>query len=373
MMMCVLSAGRECVQPGDYPANTCSICAYSHTLIPNTNPLMYSYTDTSPSLSGCLRLWLEQDTVCPTCRFSLSAELRTGSRRGGQEREEEEGEGVQGRLRRHRNWLLHFNGASIASWLPTFSVELHDDGVIGQDLADLHRGVGNIVTQPNSQCSTVPYIVGMDKSNLLLTCCCYTVSGHYRLVLSYLLLQAQRVHSMFPHVPLQAITLDLADTRSISLTVEHILNNAIYIPETGATGVNQPLNSISAHTSTQVTVSQPPESQAPASPLTDVAERSLGEEAGASWTETGQSTVRRRRGLSNGMTNSEDVDTQSSLIRDNQSGALPGDVAVVAQSRCKESAVGEDAMSFSSLQRRKRELLAKAKWSVLPVHVNLTS
>ena len=180
---------------------------------------------------------------------------------------------------------------------------------------------------------------------------------------------------MFPHVPLQAITLDLADTRSISLTVEHILNNAIYI-QTGATGVNQPLNSISAHTSTQVTVSQPPESQAPASPLTDVAERSLGEEAGASWTETGQSTVRRRRDLSNGMTNSKDVDTQSSLIRDNQSGALPGDVAVVAQSpqsRCKESAVGEDAMSFSSLQRRKRELLAKAKWSVLPVHVNLTS
>ena len=45
------------------------------------------------------------------------------------------------RFRRHRNWLLHFNGASIASWLPTFSVELHDDGVIGQDLADLHRGV----------------------------------------------------------------------------------------------------------------------------------------------------------------------------------------------------------------------------------------
>ena len=85
--------------------------------------------------------------MCPTCRFSLSAELHTGGRQVEEgERGEGEGEGVRGRwrrFRRHRNWLLHFNGASIASWLPTFSVELHDDGLIGQDLADLHRGVSN--------------------------------------------------------------------------------------------------------------------------------------------------------------------------------------------------------------------------------------
>ena len=35
---------------------------------------------------------------------------------------------------------------------------------------------------------------------------------------------------MFPHVPLQAITLDLADTHSVSLTVDRILSNAVYIP-----------------------------------------------------------------------------------------------------------------------------------------------
>ena len=35
---------------------------------------------------------------------------------------------------------------------------------------------------------------------------------------------------MFPHIPLHAITLDLADTHSVSLTVEHILNETIYIP-----------------------------------------------------------------------------------------------------------------------------------------------
>lgn len=45
--------------------------------------------------------------------------------------------------------------------------------------------------------------------------------------------QAQQVNSMFPHVPLQAITLDLADTHSVSLTVDRILNNSIYIPEEG--------------------------------------------------------------------------------------------------------------------------------------------
>ena len=43
--------------------------------------------------------------------------------------------------------------------------------------------------------------------------------------------QAQQVHSMFPDIPLQAITLDLADTHSVSLTVDRVLNNTIFIPE----------------------------------------------------------------------------------------------------------------------------------------------
>ena len=124
----------------------------SHTVIHwycNTHTVIHWYRNI-PFLrsSGCLRLWLEQDTVCPTCRWSLSSELQTRERRGGEvpgeRREEGEGEGARGRWRRFhrpRNWLLHFNGASIASWLPTFSVELHEDGLISQDLADLHRGV----------------------------------------------------------------------------------------------------------------------------------------------------------------------------------------------------------------------------------------
>ena len=43
---------------------------------------------------------------------------------------------------------------------------------------------------------------------------------------------------MFPYVPLHAITLDLADTHSVSLTVDRILNNIIYIP--GERGVHMP-------------------------------------------------------------------------------------------------------------------------------------
>ena len=56
----------------------------------------------------------------------------------------------------------------------------------------------------------------------------YTLNEGKRLQFSRC--QAQQVHSMFPHIPLQAITLNLADTHSVSLTVEHILNETIYIP-----------------------------------------------------------------------------------------------------------------------------------------------
>ncbi len=87
---------------------------------------------------GCLRSWLEQATLCPTCRRSLSEDLRS---EGGRANEEN----VRGQ-RRHmaRNWLLHFNGASIANWLPTFSLQLHQDvdGTRWTDAAELHREVG---------------------------------------------------------------------------------------------------------------------------------------------------------------------------------------------------------------------------------------
>ena len=188
--------------------------------------------------------------------------------------------------------------------------------------------------------------------------------------------QAQQVHAMFPHVSLQAITLDLADTRSISLTVEHILNNAIYIPVPGTAGAEQPLNSLPIHTPAPST----PDSQAPSPPpLTASLQSSAGGEAtpdtvadregerdGAAGSE---SVVRRRRGPpeSHSVRHNETDDTQSSsgvgVIRNNQSGAPPRDEGSTnSGSRHARGSVREEvSMSFSSLQRRKRELLASAK------------
>lgn len=80
---------------------------------------------------SCLISWLEQDTVCPTCRHSLSDDLRPSEE--GREVEHQTGTRGERRLRRRgrnarrRNWLLHFNGASIATWFPSFSIQLHRD------------------------------------------------------------------------------------------------------------------------------------------------------------------------------------------------------------------------------------------------------
>ena len=52
---------------------------------------------------------------------------------------------------------------------------------------------------------------------------------------------------MFPHIPLQAITLDLADTHSVSLTVERILNSTIYIPGQEGTVATSTPTPIPAH------------------------------------------------------------------------------------------------------------------------------
>lgn len=64
---------------------------------------------------------------------------------------------------------------------------------------------------------------------------------------------------MFPHIPLQAITLNLADTHSVSLTVEHILNDTIYIPGQDDDPSPSPL---SPHTNPPL--SSPPSTQASA-------------------------------------------------------------------------------------------------------------
>ena len=84
--------------------------------------------------------------------------------------------------------------------------------------------------------------------------------GHYSCL--FLPWQAQQVHSMFPHIPLQAITLNLADTHSVSLTVEHILNDTIYIPGQDDDPSPSPL---SPHTNPPL--SSPPSTQASANSI----------------------------------------------------------------------------------------------------------
>ncbi|XP_019135137.2 E3 ubiquitin-protein ligase AMFR isoform X2 [Larimichthys crocea] len=77
--------------------------------------------------SPCLCSWLEQDMSCPTCRMSLNIG------EGGEGHVEREatvdnmvgGPGVDAALNlNHLNHFLHFGGSRIASWLPSFSVEV---------------------------------------------------------------------------------------------------------------------------------------------------------------------------------------------------------------------------------------------------------
>ncbi|OBS60026.1 hypothetical protein A6R68_08851 [Neotoma lepida] len=87
--------------------------------------------------NSCLRSWLEQDTSCPTCRMSLN--IADGSRA----REDHPGENLdenlvpvaategRPRLNQH-NHFFHFDGSRIASWLPSFSVEvMHTTNILG--------------------------------------------------------------------------------------------------------------------------------------------------------------------------------------------------------------------------------------------------
>lgn len=121
--------------------------------------------------SSCLRSWLEQDTSCPTCRTSLNI---NGD--GGQARNQQQGGGLEDNIgpvgaaadaRPHinqHNHFFHFDGESvghkseeesgcgvtvrqmtvnyimilsltgsrIASWLPSFSVEvMHTTNILG--------------------------------------------------------------------------------------------------------------------------------------------------------------------------------------------------------------------------------------------------
>ncbi|XP_064878458.1 E3 ubiquitin-protein ligase AMFR isoform X2 [Oncorhynchus nerka] len=144
--------------------------------------------------NSCLRSWLEQDTSCPTCRMSLNISEGAGGEREERQREpmleDNMGPGGPGpdarqHLNQH-NHFFHFDGSRIASWLPSFSVEvMHTTNILG------------IVQQANN---------------------------------SQLNAMAHQIGEMFPEVPYHLVLQDLQLTRSVEVTTDNILDGRIAVP-----------------------------------------------------------------------------------------------------------------------------------------------
>ncbi|XP_033897243.2 E3 ubiquitin-protein ligase AMFR-like isoform X2 [Acipenser ruthenus] len=137
--------------------------------------------------NSCLRSWLEQDTSCPTCRMSLN--INENSRAREDRQRENLGEnigpvpGVEARPHiNHHNHFFHFDGSRIASWLPSFSVEvMHTTNILG-------------ITQANN---------------------------------SQLNAMAHQIQEMFPQIPYHLVLQDLQLTRSVEITTDNILEGRI--------------------------------------------------------------------------------------------------------------------------------------------------
>uniref|UniRef100_A0A668AHV2 E3 ubiquitin-protein ligase AMFR n=1 Tax=Myripristis murdjan TaxID=586833 RepID=A0A668AHV2_9TELE len=142
--------------------------------------------------NSCLRSWLEQDTSCPTCRMSLNI-----NGEGGQAGGEQQGGGLEDNMgpggavadvRPHinqHNHFFHFDGSRIASWLPSFSVEvMHTTNILG-------------IAQANN---------------------------------SQLMAMAHQIQEMFPQVPSYLVLQDLQLTRSVEVTTDNILEGRIQVP-----------------------------------------------------------------------------------------------------------------------------------------------
>ncbi|XP_066569494.1 E3 ubiquitin-protein ligase AMFR isoform X2 [Amia ocellicauda] len=140
--------------------------------------------------NSCLRSWLEQDTSCPTCRMSLNISEVNRARDERQREPLEDGIGAvpgpdaRPHLNQH-NHFFHFDGSRIASWLPSFSVEvMHTTNILG-------------ITQANN---------------------------------SQLNAMAHQIQEMFPQVPYHLVLQDLQLTRSVEITTDNILEGRIQVP-----------------------------------------------------------------------------------------------------------------------------------------------
>ncbi|KAM6253224.1 E3 ubiquitin-protein ligase AMFR isoform 2-T2 [Porphyrio hochstetteri] len=140
--------------------------------------------------SSCLRSWLEQDTSCPTCRMSLnitdSHHVRDDHQRENLDENLVPVAVAEGRPRLNQhNHFFHFDGSRIASWLPSFSVEvMHTTNILG------------IAQASNSQLNAM----------------------------------AHQIQEMFPQVPYHLVLQDLQLTRSVEITTDNILEGRIQVP-----------------------------------------------------------------------------------------------------------------------------------------------
>ncbi|NXF89696.1 AMFR ligase, partial [Eubucco bourcierii] len=140
--------------------------------------------------SSCLRSWLEQDTSCPTCRMSLnitdSQHVREDQQRENLDENVVPVAVAEGRPRLNQhNHFFHFDGSRIASWLPSFSVEvMHTTNILGISQAS------------NSQLNAM----------------------------------AHQIQEMFPQVPYHLVLQDLQLTRSVEITTDNILEGRIQVP-----------------------------------------------------------------------------------------------------------------------------------------------
>ncbi|XP_063439285.1 E3 ubiquitin-protein ligase AMFR-like isoform X3 [Mytilus trossulus] len=147
--------------------------------------------------NACLLSWLEQDTSCPTCRMSLS-EGPQGDPNGNVPDE-------TGDARPNvphpphppanpttTNHFFHFDGSRYVSWLPSFSVEVTHTQLLP------HGG------------ARLPALQTSQLDNM-----------------------ARQVLSVFPHMPLNLVTEDLRNTRSVDFTIENILEGRLEAPPPG--------------------------------------------------------------------------------------------------------------------------------------------
>ncbi|XP_046889947.1 autocrine motility factor receptor a [Hypomesus transpacificus] len=162
--------------------------------------------------SSCLRSWLEQDTSCPTCRMSLDTPREGAGERGARQGGPREGGlGPEAEAQPHinqHNHFFHFDGSRIASWLPSFSVEVsHTAGLRGS------------FQTSHAQLSSM----------------------------------ARQIQGMFPQVPLHLVLQDLQRTSSLEVTTDNILEGRIQVPlltqlaEGQARGVDPGLEDGQAH------------------------------------------------------------------------------------------------------------------------------